>query len=145
MRNIIIVLAAAALVISVSVLSCNDSPKDSETTQKIVTDSSKIKDSVNTQYMKDIADYKKQIADTISTYNKSIADFKVRIQDDNEQVKINYNKKIAELEQKSSEMKKKMDDYQAEGKEKWEIFKTQFSHGMDELGKSFTDLTKKNQ
>lgn len=29
-----------------------------------------------------------------------------------------------------------MDDYKADGKEKWELFKAEFSHDMDELGKA---------
>jgi hypothetical protein len=41
-------------------------------------------------------------------------------------------------------MKMKMDNYKEEGKDKWEIFKTEFSHDMDALGKSFKDLTVKN-
>ena len=53
-------------------------------------------------------------------------------------------KKIDELEQKNSELKKRLDDYKADGKEKWEKFKAEFSHDMDELGKAFKDLTVKN-
>jgi len=41
-------------------------------------------------------------------------------------------------------MKKKLDDYQLEGKDKWNLFKTEFSHNMEELGKAFNDLTIKN-
>ncbi len=41
-------------------------------------------------------------------------------------------------------MKKKMENYKEEGKDKWEIFKAEFSHDMDELGKAFKDLTVKN-
>jgi hypothetical protein len=143
MRNIIILLAVVGLVTSVSILSCNDTPEKTETAQNNNIDSTKFKDSTTTEYMKDMADYKKQVTDTITSYDKSIADFKVRIQNDKYQVKAEYNKKIAELEVKSTDMKKKMDDYKAEGKAKWEVFKVQFSHSMDELGKSFTDLTKR--
>jgi hypothetical protein len=144
MRNVIILLAVTGLVTSVSVLSCNDSSQETESAQNNNIDSTKIKDSINTEYMKEIADYKKQTEDTISGYEKSIADFKVRIKGEKDLVKADYNKKIAELEHKTTDMKKKMDDYKADGKEKWELFKTQFSHGMDELGKAFTDLTKHN-
>jgi hypothetical protein len=144
MRNILILLAAIGLVTSASVLSCNDSSESSETAQNNINDSTKIKDSINTAYMKDMADYKKQISDTISSYDKSIADFKLRIKDEKDLVKADYNNKIAALEHKTTDMKKKMDDYKADGKEKWELFKIQFSHSMDELGKAFTDLTKKN-
>ena len=40
-------------------------------------------------------------------------------------------------------MKKRMDDYKADGKDKWEIFKAEFSHDMDDLGKSIKDFTAK--
>ena len=35
-----------------------------------------------------------------------------------------------------------MDNYKAEGKEQWEMFKTEFNHDMDELKKSYENLTK---
>ena len=41
-------------------------------------------------------------------------------------------------------MKKKLEDYQAEGKDSWETFKTEFSHDMDALGNAFKDLTVNN-
>ena len=56
------------------------------------------------------------------------------------EAKADYHNKIMELEQKNSDMKKKLDDYKTEGKQKWEIFKTEFSHDMDELGKAFNDF-----
>ena len=37
-----------------------------------------------------------------------------------------------------------MDDYKADGKDKWETFKAEFSHDMDELGHAFKGLTVKN-
>lgn len=55
-------------------------------------------------------------------------------------VKANYDKKIAELEQKNSDIKKRMDDYKAKDKENWAAFKIEFSHDMDELGNSFSDF-----
>ena len=41
------------------------------------------------------------------------------------------------------DMKNKLDDYKTEGKEKWEVFKTEFSQDMDELDKAFNDFTVK--
>jgi len=93
--------------------------------------------------MKDIESYRKEAADKISANDKIIADFKARVKNNKDQIKEDYDKTIADLEQRNKEMKKKMDDYKVDGKEMWETFKTQFSHGMDELGKAFTDLTKK--
>jgi hypothetical protein len=41
-------------------------------------------------------------------------------------------------------MKDKMNGYKAEGKDKWENFKTEFNHDMDELGNALSDLGKNN-
>ncbi len=41
-------------------------------------------------------------------------------------------------------MKIKMDNYKEDGKEKWEAFKSEFSHDMDELGSALKDLTVNN-
>ena len=48
------------------------------------------------------------------------------------------------LEQRNKGMKMKMDNYKLEGKQKWEIFKTEFNHDLDGLGKAFNDITIKN-
>jgi hypothetical protein len=37
-------------------------------------------------------------------------------------------------------MKKRMDDYKVESKEKWDMFKAEFSNDMDELGLAFKNL-----
>ena len=48
------------------------------------------------------------------------------------------------MEQKNTDMKKRMDEYKADGKEQWKKFKAEFSRDMDELGQAFKDLTVKN-
>ena len=55
--------------------------------------------------------------------------------------KAKYEKKLAELEQENSDMKKKLEDYKEEGKDNWRKFQTEFSHDMDKLGKEIKDLT----
>jgi len=96
-------------------------------------------DSIN-EYL----DFKKVSEDKIIAQEKSIAEFKARIAKEKKENRLKYEKKLAEIEQKNSDMKKKLDDYQLEGKDKWDLFKTEFSHNMEELGKAFNDLTIKN-
>jgi hypothetical protein len=93
--------------------------------------------------MQDIDSYRKQINDTIDANIKSIADFKVKIQHDKKRAKAFYDEKIEALEKGNIEMKKKIVEYKGEGKEKWEVFKKEFSDGMDTLGKAFKDLISK--
>ena len=54
-------------------------------------------------------------------------------------------RKISDLEQKNTDMKKKLDEYGMEGKDKWDAFKAEFNHDMDELGKALKDLTVDNK
>ena len=58
---------------------------------------------------------------------------------------INYENKIKELEKKNNELRKKIVvNYKDEGVNKWESFKKEFNHDMDELGQSLKNLFKDN-
>lgn len=60
-------------------------------------------------------------------------------------LKASYEKQIAVLEEKNSEMKIRMSEYKEDGGEKWQSFKIEFNHDMDELGKSLKDFTVDNE
>ena len=91
----------------------------------------------------DIQNYKKVNEDRIASNNQLIADFKSRIANEKKAVKDEYNKKIAELEQKNADTQKKLNEYKADSKEKWEMFKSEFNRDMDELGTALSNLTVK--
>lgn len=56
------------------------------------------------------------------------------------ETKVEYNQKVAALEQKNRELKKQLDEYTDEGEGKWQEFKKNFRHDMDSVGKTMTDL-----
>lgn len=93
------------------------------------------------EYLVDIENCKKETAEKISDNNKRLLDFQKRIENKKNEAKADYKDKIADLNKKNSNMEKKMEDYQAEGKEKWKTFKSEFNHDMNELGKTFKELT----
>jgi chromosome segregation ATPase len=88
--------------------------------------------------------YRKEKEEKIEANTKSILEFNERISKEKKEAREEYTAKIAALEQKNSDLKKKMDDYKADGKESWETFKAEFTHDMDELGKAIVDLQVKN-
>lgn len=57
------------------------------------------------------------------------------------EVKASYEKQLALLEQKNSDLKKKPADYKGEGKDQWESFEDRFTHTMDSVGKALDELT----
>jgi hypothetical protein len=115
-----------------------------ENAQEEVTEAKKELDEANREYAVEMAKYKKDTEANIVTNQKIIDDFKLRIENEKTEVKSKYNKIIADLEQKNNDLGEKMDDYNAEGKEQWESFKTEFSMDMDNLGKAFKDLSVDN-
>jgi rubrerythrin len=77
----------------------------------------------------------------ITANNKSIADFKVRIAKEKKENRAQYEKNLAKLEHKNTDLKKRLDDFKDNGKETWASFKREFNHDMDALGKSLQNFT----
>ena len=100
--------------------------------------------SANEDYLAEVDSYKVETAKEIAANDLSIAEFNARISKEKKETLVEYKKKIAELNQKNSDMKLKMANYKAEGKDQWEAFKTEYNHDMEELGKAFKDLSVKN-
>lgn len=144
MKKSILTLVASALIATASLTSCNTPAKKVENAEDDVKEANKDLDKANAEYLADIQSYRKEMADKIAANNQSIAEFNARINTKKREAAADYKVKIHELELKNSDMKKHMDEYKAEGKEKWEKFKTEFNHDMQELGKAFKDLTVKN-
>ena len=64
----------------------------------------------------------------------------------NKEFRAKYEKKLAEFEQKKSDMRKKLDEYKSDGIEKWESFKSELGNDLDGIEKSvmnFMDYNKK--
>ena len=144
MKKSILVFTSVTLLSGMVFLGCESSSEKVDTAEQAVTDANNELEQANQEYLADIENYRTETSSKIEANNQSIADFNLRIAKEKKEVKEDYKKKIAEPESKNSDMKKKMDEYKADGKEKWEAFKTEFSHDMDELGAAFKDLTVKN-
>ena len=56
------------------------------------------------------------------------------------EARADYKRRVLELENKNTDLKKSLDDYKEAGKESWIIFKTEFSNDMDELGNAIKDF-----
>jgi len=144
MKKSILIFAACTFISGAILTSCNTSAEKVEAAQNNVIQANKDLDQANKEYLADIESYRIETANRIAANDASIAEFKTRMEHQRKAVKADYRKKIAELEEKNKEMKQKMDNYKEEGKEKWQIFKAEFSHDMDELGQAFKDLTVRN-
>jgi hypothetical protein len=92
---------------------------------------------------KEIIEYQEINRAKIEANEKSLAEFNARISNEKQEAKAEYELKIAELDEKNSDMKKKMDEFHAGNKANWETFKASFDKDMTDLNLSFTELTRK--
>ena len=144
MKKLFIVVVILACVASVALNSCNTPAQKVENAQENVKEAKEDLNAANDAYLADIESYRKETADKIEANNKSIAEFNARIEKEKLTAKEDYAKKISLLQQRNTDLKKKLDDYKADSKEKWQAFKAELSHDMDELAQSFKDFTVKN-
>lgn len=144
MKKSVLVLAVGTIFMGSLVTSCSSPAEKVENAQENVVDANQKLDEANEDYLVDVENYRRETAEKITANEKSLAEFKLRIASEKQEAREDYNKKLAELEQKNADMKKKMDDYKVDGRENWERFKVEYNHDMDGLGNAFRDVTVKN-
>lgn len=145
MKKSILKLTAILFTTSVIFAGCNTPAEKVELAKENVVDAKEELSKANEAYLEDVEIYRIETMEKININNQSIADFNMRIESKKKEAKANYKEKIAELDTKNSDMKKKMEDYKADSKENWESYKTEFNHDMEELGKALKDLTVNNK
>jgi phage protein D len=141
MKKTIFKITAIALLTSTTFIRCNTPAEKVEKAEENVAEANKDLDKAKEEYLTDIETYKKETDTKIAANNQSLIDFRTRIANEKQAAKDEYEKKIAELDKKNTDMKKMLDDYKAEGKEKWDLFKNDFNNEMDKINRSMKDLT----
>ncbi|WP_428659248.1 hypothetical protein [Runella sp.] len=144
MKKNILTLAVFTMLAGTILTSCMTPAQKVKNAQNNVKEANVDLDKANREYLADVENYRKETAAKIAANDLAIAEFNTKIENEKEDAKADYTKKVAVLKQKNIDMKMRMDDYKVDGKEKWKMFKTEFGHDMDELGKAFKDLVVKN-
>jgi hypothetical protein len=144
MKNKYLMIAAIAVCAGAFLGGCKSPSEKVENAQDKVVAANKDLDDATQAYLADVEKFRKDEAEKIAANDKSIAEFRARVQSQKNEARADYIKKVTDLEQKNSDMKKKISDYKAESKENWDLFKAEFRRDMDELGKSFQNLNIKN-
>jgi hypothetical protein len=124
--------------------SCNSPAEKVVLAEQKVSEANQELDAANAEYLEEVELYRRETAARIAYNNESIAAFNKRIESEKTEARDEYRKTIKALEEKNTDMQKRLDSYKADGKDKWEVFKTEFSRDMDNLGKAFSDLTVSN-
>lgn len=143
MKTIKLSMVALALLASVTFFGCNTSSQKVENAKDNVDQAKEDLDKANQEYLAEVENYKKESAEITLTNEQKIEALKAKIAHEKYENRLLLEKKLAEIERKNKEMKKRLDDFKDKGKENWDSFKAEFNHDMAELGKAlngfFTD------
>jgi multidrug resistance efflux pump len=140
MKNSILILSTLVTFI----FGCTSSEKKVENAKQ---DLREAKAELSQEQKDSVADYllfKKVIDERIAENEVGIEAFKVRLKNSKNKNLAADQKRVDELEQRNINMRKKLEDYKANGKDNWEAFKTEFNHDMDDLGQALKNLSIKN-
>jgi hypothetical protein len=98
-------------------------------------------DKAEADYAADVETFRRESEAKIIANEKSMAELQAKIANQNAETKTEYDDKIIALQQKNINLKKRMDDYRADGEERWEIFKIDFNKDVNEIKESLNTLS----
>ncbi|MCA6361810.1 MAG: hypothetical protein IM638_02120 [Bacteroidetes bacterium] len=144
MKNYLLTLAFMGISLGLINQSCN-TPEEKviKAGEEVTDDREKLSESTR-KYNEEITNYRITIAEEVAANYKLITDYNNRIAVSKIMVDADTQKKIAELEKRNAYMKKKIDSYNYEGAEKWKDFKSEFHYDMEQLKRSFIEITTDN-
>jgi len=145
MKNSIVRISALSFIAISLLTGCSTTAEKEVDAQTEVNEANKTLEIANEEYLAELDQFRSETAKTVAENDLSIAEFKTKIEHEKKEAKAEYKEKIEVLEKKNSDMKMKMEEYKADGKENWNKFKTEFKNDMDELGKAFKDFTVSNK
>lgn len=107
MKKTIYRVAAVTFAMGMILTNCSTPTEKVEKAEANVAEANKDLDKAQEEYLTDIDNCRKVTDEKIAANDQSIADFKTRIANEKKDAKADYNNKIADLEQKNSDMKKR--------------------------------------
>lgn len=144
MKKSIFAIAITALVAGTSITSCDSSTKKVEEAAVKVDEASEDLTDAKKEFNEEYTKFQMESEERMIENDKQIAELKANKAKLKQEAKADYDKKIKDIEERNSALRIKMNEYKEEGNDKWESFKREFNHDMDELGKSLKDLTTNN-
>jgi hypothetical protein len=137
-----------ATIVSVSITSCNKSPKAKEAdlndSKQDVENAKEELDEATIDSVYAFNKYKSSIQIKLVENEKVITDLKAKIKDEDRKTQTLYYKQLENLQIKNAELKLKIENYKQGPTQKWELFKVDFNNQLDDLGKSISNTAKNN-
>lgn len=150
-KSLLLLLCAAAITFAPVITGCNSPKEKVEESLENVEDANENLDEANEElaeaeqnYQKDLQDFKLKTSELYEANNKSMEAFNLLIVNEKKMLKDKYSVQLKELKSKNDELKKRLDEYQDDGSEQWDVFKTNFNMEMERLSNDVANLKIEN-
>ena len=141
MKNKYVALVTILLIAGFIFIGCEKSPeqKADEAANTVKQANQDLKDA-QAQYEKEWEQFKNDAELKISTNGKKIDAMKTEIKKTGTAFKSKYENTVLTLEQKNIELRKRLNDFKYDGKNKWEEFKTLFDQDIEAVGTAINNV-----
>ena len=141
MKNKYVALVTILLIAGFIFIGCEKSPeqKADEAANTVKQANQDLKDA-QAQYEKEWEQFKNDAELKISTNGKKIDAMKTEIKKTGTAFKAKYENTVLTLEQKNIELRKRLNDFKYDGKDKWEEFKTLFDQDIEAVGTAINNV-----
>lgn len=148
MKNTIMKSLLLATIVSITAVSCNNSPKEkqenlNESKDEVVDAKADLAEST-LDSISDFNKYKESIEKKLIENEKVIVELKAKNNSKEKSSQELYIKQLDKLELKNEELKSKLENYREGPEQKWELFKVDFNKDVDDLGKSISNMAERN-
>lgn len=133
-------LAIAVVIVFTFLASCNSPAEKVEEAQEDVVEAEQDLTEAQNDYSAEFANFKKESDEKIAENEKKIAEINENMSKEKKSVQDENKEKIAVLEQRNANLKQRISEYKDDGNEKWQSFKREFNHDMNQLGQSLKDF-----
>jgi hypothetical protein len=134
-----IVIAVIGCMTGVILSSCQSKEQKLENAQENVIDA-------NQDYKQAQQEFRNEAEIKIRENENEIKMYKDNLNSQKVESRADYERRVDSLQRRNEELKRKLNEYNDDGKsnEKWESFKREFNHDMDELKQSIKHVGKNN-
>ncbi|MGM0580863.1 MAG: peptidase M23 [Bacteroidota bacterium] len=135
---------ALAICTTVFFTSCNSSSEKLQNAKEDVNAANADLSEAQQKYAEEVRLFRIEVGKKITENDKKIDEINAKIKNSKNELKAEYEKQVAILEQNNKDLKIKMGNYKASSKENWESFKSEFNKDMNNLGSALKNFTVEN-
>ncbi|HSL90061.1 MAG TPA: hypothetical protein VK870_12225 [Ignavibacteriaceae bacterium] len=144
MKNKYFIAAVILFLAGLLFTGCNNKRENVEDAEENVKEAKQELIDAKAEYAQEWQQFKKDAESRINDNEKKISDFKASIRTASGKSKAKYEQEVLELERKNVESRKKLSEYNYDGKDSWETFKKEFNDGLDYIGNTLNDIFTRN-